>query len=116
MSRCAIKIEVVLLYVFAVIAFAVRQPEKAFFQDRIFAVPQAQSKAEILLVVGNSREAIFSPAVRPRPGLIVSEIVPSIAILAVIFSNRAPLSFTQVRSPFSPWHTLYACLLNAHCL
>src|SRR5690348_16169017 len=43
------------------------------------------------------------------------EIVPSIAVPAVIFSNRAPLAFTHVRPPFSPWHTLDARFLKAYC-
>jgi len=65
------RIEVVLLYIFTVVSFAVRQSEKAFLQDWSFAVPQAQGKAKILLVVGNACEPVFSPAIRSRPRLIV---------------------------------------------
>ena len=37
--RCAVEIKVVFLDVLAVIAFAVGQPEKPFFQDRVATVP-----------------------------------------------------------------------------
>src|SRR6266513_215302 len=112
MSRRAVEIEAVLLYIFTVVSFAVRQSEKAFLQDGVFAVPQAQGKAKILLVVGNACEPVFSSAIRSRPRLIVGEIVPGITILAVILSNRAPLTFTRVGSPFSPWQTLNARFLK----
>ena len=57
----AIEIEVVFLHILAVISFAVRQSEKAFFQNRISAVPQAQAKTEMLVVVGNACEPVLSP-------------------------------------------------------
>ena len=37
--RRGVEIEVVLLYIFAMIAFAARQAEKPLFQDRILAIP-----------------------------------------------------------------------------
>src|SRR5215469_5519514 len=60
---CAVQIEVVFLHIFAVITFTIRQAKEALFEDWILAIPQRQSKAEILLVIGNSRKPVFAPAV-----------------------------------------------------
>src|SRR5215472_5226890 len=112
----AVEIEVVLLDIFAVVAFAVRQAEKAFFQDWVLAIPQGQSKAEILLIVGNTGEPVFAPAICARACLVVTEILPGIAILAVVLANRAPLTLTYVWPPFSPRYTLQARLLETGSL
>ena len=45
-SRRAVEVEVVLLDVLAVVAFAVREPEEPLLQDRIPAVPQGEGEAE----------------------------------------------------------------------
>ena len=46
MRRRAVEIEVVLLDVLAVIAFAVGQSEQALFQDRVASVPQCEREAQ----------------------------------------------------------------------
>ena len=102
MRRGAVQVEVVFLDVFAVVTLAVGQPKEPFFQDRVPAVPKRQGKAKLLVIVGNSRQPVFTPAVGARPRLIMREIVPSIAIFAVVFTNRAPLPLTEVRAPFLP--------------
>src|SRR5580704_16175739 len=76
----AVQVEVIFLDVLAVIPFVVRQSKKAFFEDRIFAVPQRQGKAKILSIIGDAREAVFSPTVSARSRLVMSKIIPSIAI------------------------------------
>ena len=42
MGRRAVEVEVILFDVLAVVAFAVGQPEEAFLEYRVFAVPQAR--------------------------------------------------------------------------
>src|ERR1041385_6970834 len=96
MGRRAVEIEVILLHVLAMIAFAVGQTEEALFKDGVLPVPQRQREAELLLVIGNPCQAIFSPAIGARAGLIVCKVIPCIASLAVILAYRSPLSFTQV--------------------
>src|SRR6266576_3738993 len=63
-----------------------------------------------MLIVGNTREPVFAPAIRARSCLVVTEIVPGIAILTVVFANGAPLALTQVWPPFFPRNTLQARL------
>jgi hypothetical protein len=100
----AIEVEVILLDVLAVIALAIGQAKKAFLYDRIFAVPQRHRKAQQLLIVRYSGEPVLAPTVRPRTRLIMAEIVPGIAVFAVVFAHGSPLSLGQVRTPRFPRH------------
>ena len=63
MGRRAVEVEVVFLDILAVIAFAVGQPEQAFLENRILAVPQRQREAKPLLVVGDAGQTILAPAI-----------------------------------------------------
>src|SRR5262249_40958842 len=46
-----------------------------------------------LSIIADARKSIFSPPICPRTRLVVREIVPSISIAAVVFTDRTPLSF-----------------------
>ena len=59
----AVDVEVVLLYVLAVVAFAVGQPEHPFLQDGVTLIPQSDSKAQPLLFVTDAAHAILAPTV-----------------------------------------------------
>ena len=72
MRRRRVEVEVVLLDVLAVVAFAVGQAEQPLLEDRVLAVPQRDGEAELLLVVGDAGEAVFAPAVGARARLIVA--------------------------------------------
>jgi len=63
--RRTVEVEVVFFDVLAMVAFAVRQPEETFFQDRVFPVPEGECKTEPLLVVGDFRQTILPPAIGP---------------------------------------------------
>ena len=97
-----IEIEVVFLHVLAVVALAVGQTEEAFFQDRVPAVPQRERETEDLVIIGDACQPVFAPVIGARSRLVVREIVPRIAVLAVIFADRSPLPFAQVRTPLLP--------------
>src|ERR1700750_2500092 len=97
-----VEVEVVLLYVFSVVALAIRQAEQTFFENGVFAIPKGDAEAQQLHIVADAGETIFTPVIGARSGLVVSEIVPRISILAVIFANGSPLPLTQVGSPLSP--------------
>src|SRR5262245_27519335 len=97
-----VEVEVVFLYILAVVAFAVRQAEQAFFQDRVSTVPQSNRETELLFVVRDPCDAILSPTVSARAALVMTEVVPRIPILAVVFTHCAPLPLTEVRTPLLP--------------
>src|SRR5262245_66322426 len=102
MGRRRIEIEVVLLDVLAVVALAVRQAEEPFLEDRILAVPQRQGEAEQLPIVADPRESVLAPAIGARARVIVAEVVPRVAGLAVVFANGAPLAFAEIGPPLLP--------------
>ena len=113
MGRRAVEVEVVLLDVLAVIALAVGQAEQALLQDRVLAVPEGQREAEPLLVVGDAGQPVFAPAIGARAGLIVGEVIPGVAALAVVLAHRSPLSLAQVRPPFFPGNLLFPSLVES---
>jgi hypothetical protein len=63
MRWSAVDVEVVLLDILTMVAFAVGQTEQAFLQDRIALVPKRNGKAETLLVVGDSSQTILAPLI-----------------------------------------------------
>ena len=100
--RRAVEVEVILLDVFAMVAFAVGQPEQAFLENRVFAVPQRHAEAQQLHVVGDAGQTVFAPVIGARAGLIVGEVVPRVAVLAVVLANCSPLPLAKVGSPLPP--------------
>src|SRR5215469_1469241 len=102
MGRGVVNIEVVLFHVLAVVALAVGKSKEPLFEYRVIAIPQGKAKAEGLLIVANAGQPVLPPVIGSGPRLVVSEIVPSIPILTVIFTYCSPLSLTQIRAPFSP--------------
>src|SRR5262249_50226163 len=89
MRRLAVQVEVILLDILPVIAFAVGQPEQAFLEDRIFPIPQGEREAESLLVVANARQTILTPAIGAGAGLVVAEVIPGIPAFAVVLADRS---------------------------
>src|SRR6516162_11868503 len=100
-----IEIEVILLYIFAVIAFISCEPEKTLLQDRILAVPQGQSKADQLMTITDTAKPIFAPTICPRARMVMGKIIPGGATGAVVFPHCAPLPLAQVRAPPLPVHS-----------
>ncbi len=94
--------EIVFLYVFAMIALTVGQPEQPLLQDWVFPVPQSQREAKLLTVVGNAAQAVFAPSICTRSRLIVAEVVPRVARIAVVLPHRSPLPLGQIRPSFLP--------------
>src|SRR5215469_770261 len=88
-----VKVKVAFLDIFTVVAFAVSQAEQAFLEDRIFAIPQSQSKTQAALSVAPSKQTIFAPPVNPAPRVIVREILPARTVRGIVFTHRAPLAF-----------------------
>ena len=112
-GRRAVEVEVVLLDVLAVIALAVGQAEEALLEDRVLAVPQGQGEAKPLLVVGDAGQAVLPPAVGARAGLVVGEVVPGVAALAVVLAHRAPLALAEVGPPRLPGYGSLPSLFEA---
>src|SRR5207253_681611 len=50
----------------------------------------------------NASQAVFAPAVGAGAGLVVTEVIPGVAALAVVLAHRSPLAFTEIRAPLPP--------------
>ena len=101
-GRGAVEVEPVLLDVLAVVALAVGEPEHPLLQDRVGAVPERERQAQPLALVADSRDPVLAPPVSPRARLVVREVVPGVAVVAVVLADRAPLALAQVRAPGLP--------------
>ena len=110
--RRRVEVEVVLLDVLAVVALAVGQPECAFLEDRVLSVPQRECEAQPLVIVADAGQAVLAPAIRPRPRLVVSEVVPGIPVVAVVLAHRSPLALAQVGAPPLPCSAAFARLVE----
>src|SRR5204863_6237046 len=84
------------------IALIAGQPEEALLEDRISPVPQRDGEADLLMPVANSGQAIFVPAIRLRPRMIVREVLPGGPAVAVVLAHCAPGALAEVRSPSFP--------------
>ena len=101
-GRRRVDVEVVLLDVLAVVPLAVGQPEHPLLQDGVAPVPEGEGETEALVVVRDAGDAIFTPPVGAGAGLVVREVVPGVAVLAVVLADRPPLPLAQVRAPLLP--------------
>jgi hypothetical protein len=101
-----VDVVVVLLDVLAVVAFGVREPEHPLLQDGIGAVPQREAEAEMLVIVAEPGDAVLAPLVGPGTRLVMGEVAPRVAVVAVVLPHGAPLALTHVRSPSLPRHAL----------
>ena len=103
-GRRGIEVIIELLDVLAVIALAVGQAEQPLLEDRVLAVPERQRQAQPLSVVADPGDAVLAPAVGARAGLVVGEVLPGVAIGAVILAHGAPLALAEIGPPALPAH------------
>ena len=78
-------------------------------------VPEGEGEAEALLVVGDPAEAVLAPAIGAGAGLVVAEVVPGVAVLAVVLAHRAPLPLAQVGPPLLPGDSASRASLRRFC-
>src|SRR5271154_460201 len=116
MGRRRVEVEIVFLDVFAVIALAVGQTEQPLFEDRVLAVPQSEGEAKPLMIVAETGEAILAPMIGARTGLVMGEVVPRIAVLAVVLADGAPLAFAEIWPPKLPQHALLSRFVETQLL
>ena len=102
MGRRRVEVEVVLLDVLAVVALGPGQAEEALLQDRVLPVPQRQREADLLLAIADAGDAVLVPAIGARSGMVVREVFPRLAVLAVVLAHGAPCAIADVRAPSAP--------------
>src|SRR5512143_4160678 len=112
MGGCVIDVIVEFLDVFAVVALKTGQPEEPLFQDRVFSVPEGEGKAEVLVDVRYTPKTVFAPAVGAGAGMVVREILPCLAALAIVLTDCTPLTLAQLWAPFFPEDLVCPVLLK----
>ena len=112
MRRRGIEIKIRFLDIFPMVAFVAGEAEQTFFQNGITAIPEGEGQADFLMAVGNASEAVFSPPIRPRTGVIVREKFPGRAAWTIVLTDGAPLPLAQVRSPSLPMYGSRSGLLQ----
>jgi hypothetical protein len=71
-----------------VVALVAGNAEHALLEDRVLGVPERDGEAEVLVVVGDAREAVLAPAIGARTGVLVREMGPCIAVTRVVLTDR----------------------------
>ena len=97
-----VQVPPVLLGVLAVVAAVAAEAEHPLLEDRVLAVPQRQREAERLPVVADARHAVLVPPVGSGPRVVVREVVPGRAVLAVVLPYRPPRPLGQIGTPCAP--------------
>src|SRR5579862_3235156 len=54
------------------------------------------------MVIAKAGDTVFTPAIGPAARVIVREILPGIAIGAIILAHRAPLAIADIGTPAPP--------------
>src|SRR5262249_44620443 len=106
--RRRIEVEVIFLDVLPVIPLAVGQPEQPLLQNGIATIPHGEREAQQLPVVGYARQAVLAPAIGPGARMVMAEVIPGVAVLAVVFAPRPPLAFAEIGAPLLPGHRALA--------
>src|SRR5439155_7101569 len=69
-------------------------------------------EAQPLLVVRDAGDPVLPPAVGARAGVVVREILPRLARVAVVLAHGAPLPLREVGVPPLPGEDARVCLLE----
>ena len=94
-----VQVPPVLLHVLAVVALLTGQAERPLLEDRVVSVPQGQRQAQPLFDVAEPGQPVLAPPVDAGPGVVVGQVVPGLAVRAVVLPDRAPLPLADVRPP-----------------
>src|SRR5260370_37089117 len=81
------------------VALGAGQPEDAFLEDGVGAVPEGERQAEDLRSVADPAEAVLTPPKGSGASVVVRHVIPGVAMLAVVLTNRAPGPLAQARTP-----------------
>src|SRR5262249_2514136 len=112
-GRHSVEIIVKFFHVLGVIALAVAQAEHALLQDRVLAVPESDRDAQALLRVAKAADAVLAPPIGTAGWGVMGEIVPGIAVGAVVLAHGAPLALAYIGPPLAPGLPLRVCVFQA---
>jgi len=97
-----VRVPINFLHILTVISLRSGYAEKALLQKRVAFIPESEGETEPILEIRNTTDSVFIPAIGTGTRMIVRQVVPGIAIGAVIFPHRPPGAVCQVRAPAMP--------------
>ena len=97
-----VQVPPVFLDVLAVVALGAGEAEQPFLEEGVAPVPQREPDAQPLLDVAEPGEPVLAPPVGARAGVIMRQVAPGVAVLAVVLADRAPLPLADVGPPCVP--------------
>jgi len=115
-ARRGVQVKIIFLHVLALVALVARQPEGALLENGINTVPERESKAQALLLIGDASHAVLVPPVSAGARLVMAEVLPGRAVGAVVFTHRAPRTLGKIRAPKPPVFTASVLSLEARPL
>src|SRR5437016_3769743 len=65
------------------------------------------------MTITNAREPVFVPAISARARVIVREIIPGVAVRAVILTHGSPRTLAKIRTPALPMLRALARLFDS---
>src|SRR5437762_9193688 len=68
----------------------------------------------MLLVITDTGNSVFTPAIYPTACVLVWKIIPGLTMLTIVFPHCTPLAFAKVWPPFSPAGLLQPVLFCIH--
>src|SRR6266478_277198 len=110
---CAVKVEVILLYIFAMVSFVARQTEQPLLENGIGLVPKSETETNELVAVTDRGKTIFVPAIGARTSVIVRKIFPCLSGRAVVLANRSPRAIADVGAPALPMCFVCTCFIES---
>ncbi len=102
MGRRSVEVPPVLFDVFAVVALGAGETEHALLENRVLPVPERKAETPGLACVGEGGHPVFVPAEGATSRVVVRKEGPGVTVGAVVFADRSPGSFGDVRSPVPP--------------
>jgi len=94
-------------------AFVPRQSEQAFFQDRVAPVPEGQRETDKLVAIRNAGQSFFVPSIGLRAGMVMGQELPGRSIGTIVFADRSPGPFAEVRAPPLPMFPAEVIVIEA---
>ncbi len=113
MARRRVDVEIGLLHILAAVALLAREAEHALLQKGVMAVPECERQTQILTLVADAPEPVLAPTIGARAGLLEGEVIPGLAVCAVVLAHGTPGAFGEVRPPSAPVGRPSTLLLQA---
>ncbi len=100
--RGVVEVKMTFLDALTMVSLRIGKPKQPLFQEIILLIPEAEGDIHEAVRIRDTRDTVLSPAERPRSGVFMGKVAPSISVLRVVLSHSRPLSLRYVRPKLFP--------------